>query len=178
MTDPRVVTLALEPDYLLLAPAPWRLVWASVCFPTRWSLEGKAGHGLAEIHAPVPGLNEELSHRIDRFFDRLRPGEGWRRANWGLSTNDHANQHPRLPYTPLSEQTPLDTVHVRVESQHLLKLPATGAVAFGIRILHFPLAQVVARRPSVVAGLIARLRTMPRAVAAYKGIPDDFWRRL
>ena len=176
-TNQRAVTLALEPDYLLMAPQPWRLAWASVCFPTRWSLKGKGGCPLAEIHSPVPGLNDALGRKIDRFFDRLVPGEGWGRANWGLSTNANANQHPRLPYTPLSCQTSLDTVFVRLESQHLLKLPATGAVAFGIRILHFALVEA-ARRTGIAAGLTTRLRTMPAEVAAYKGIPTDFWRRL
>jgi hypothetical protein len=173
----RAATLALEPDCILLADADWKLVWASVCFPTRWSLADKGLQPLSGIHAIVPGLNAELGRKIDVFFGRLEPGEGWGRANWGLSTNAARNQHPSLPYSPLSRQTLIEEVYVRVESQHLLKLPATGAIAFGIRILNFPLA-AVADHPDINAGLKERLRTMPGEVAAYKGIPGDFWLRL
>ena len=173
----RAVTLALEPDWLLLAAPDWRLVWASVCFPTRWSLAGKAGLPLPDIHAAVPRLNGELGRKIDVFFGRLPPGEGWSRANWGLSASVERNQHPTRPFTPLSEQTPDAAVSVRVESQDFCKLPQTGAIAFGIRILNFPLAGVK-DRPDIAAGLKSQLRTMPGEVADYKGIPADFWRRL
>ena len=173
----RAITLALEPDWLLLAPPDWRLVWASVCFPTRWSLVGKARLPLPDIHGSVPGLNEELARKIDVFFDRLTFTEGWARANWGLSTSAERNQHPSLPYTPLTSQTPVKTVFVRLESQCFVKLPVTGSVAFGIRILNFSLAEVM-ERPAIAAGLKEQLRTMPGEVAAYKGIPADFWRRV
>ena len=169
--------LALEPDWLLLADPDWRLVWASVCFPTRWSLAGKAGLPLPDIHAAVPGLNHELGRKIDVFFGRLRPGESWARANWGLSASGERNQHPSRPFTPLCERTPDAVVSVRVESQDFCKLPQTGAIAFGIRILNFPLPGV-RDRPGIAAGLKSQLRTMPGEVAAYKGIPADFWRRL
>ena len=173
----RAATLALEPDWLLLAAPDWRLVWASVCFPTRWSLAGKAGLPLPDIHAAVPGLNRELGRKIGVFFGRLPPGESWVRANWGLSASVERNQHPSRPFTPLSERTPDSAVSVRVESQDFCKLPQTGAIVFGIRILNFPLASVK-DRPDIAAGLKSQLRTMPGEVAAYKGIPTDFWRLL
>ena len=173
----RELTLRLEPDWLLIGAPDWRVEWASVCFPTRWSLEGKAGLPVTAIHAVVPGLNEQIGRHIQVFFDRLMPGEGWGRANWGLSTNDARNQHPSLPYAPLTNQTPVEQVWLRVESQHFCKLPETVAVLFGIRILHFALPEVMAKTGSV-AGLRERLRTMPIEVAAYKGVPVEFWRQL
>jgi hypothetical protein len=132
---------------------------------------------LPAIHAIVPGLNAELGRKIGVFFSRLGPGEGWGRANWGLSTTAERDQHPQKPYKPLSTQTPLNETYVRVESQHLLKLEGTGAIAFGIRILSFDLVSVL-DRPDVAAGLKEQLRTMPPEVSAYKGIPGDFWERL
>jgi hypothetical protein len=176
-TDNRAATSALEPDFILLVPGAWTMVWASVCFPTRWSLAGKGLQPIAGIHAIVPGLNAELGRKIDVFFARLEPGDGWSRANWGLSTSAERNQHPLRPYVLLANDTPLARVYLRVESQHLFKLPGTGAIAFGIRILNFPL-EAVAKEPGFVAGLTKRLRTMPAEVAAYKGIPAEFWRRL
>ncbi len=181
VSTPRTVfktaVLALEPDWLLLVPPDWRLVCASVCFPTRWSLVGKALQPLAEIHAIVPGLQQDLGRKIDVFFSRMKPGEGWGRANWGLSSTAERNQHPSRPYVPLASETPPANVYLRVESQNLCKLPGSGAMAFGIRILNFPLAEVVAHQP-IVEALKQQLRTMPGEIAAYKGIPANFWERL
>ncbi len=101
-------SLAVEPDYLLMVQRDgvWRLAWASVCFPTRWSLMGKGGQSLEEIHGVVPGLNGQVGQKIGTFFARLISGEGWGRANWGLATSARCNQHPALPYEPLTGATP------------------------------------------------------------------------
>ena len=173
----RTATLSLEPDYLLMAEPDWRLVWASVCAPTRWSLVGKAGLPLRAVHEIVPGLNEELGRKINAFFDRQTPGEGWGRANWGFTTSATRNQHPSLRYVPLNEATSIGTVFLRLEVQNLVRLQRTGGVVFGIRVSHFPLLDVL-RRPGIAVCLKEQLRTMPPVVAAYKGIPNDFWQRL
>lgn len=165
----RELTLRIEPDFLLLTPPDWTLAWASVCFPSRWSLEGKLRRPLPELHTPVPGLNAELGQKIATFFDRMVPGEGWTRANWGLSASAQRNQHPRLPMPTLTAMTPPEETFVRIEDQHLVKLPQTGAVAFGIRIFSFRLSDV-AHDPTVKAGLLEKLRTMPPEIANYKGL--------
>ena len=126
------MTLALEPDWLLLAAPDWRLVWASVCFPTRWSLAGKAGLPLPDIHAAVPRLNQELGRKIDVFFGRLPPGEGWTRANWACRRAWNATSIPPGRSRRSPSGRPTRRWSVRVESQDFCKLPQTGAIAFGI----------------------------------------------
>lgn len=163
------LSLAIEPDLLFVSPPHWTLEWANVCFPTRWSLEGKLHEPLGSIHAIVPALNVELGRKITTFFDRLEPGDGWQRANWGLSASTQRNQHPTRSFAKLTDQTPPEQVYVRVENQHFLKLPKTGAIAFGIRIATFRLSDL-AEQPSVRAGLAEQLRTMPGTVRNYKGI--------
>ena len=173
----RAIALALEPDVVLLSAPDACLTWASVCFPTRWSLEGKLGQPLTQIHSVVPRLNEELGRKVGQFFARMKPGEGWSRANWGLSASGALNQHPTRPHVELTAHTPPDAVFVRIEAQHLVRLPDTGAIAFGIRVVNFPLPAILAD-PDLAAGLRNQLRTMPADVAAYKGIPADYWQRL
>ena len=58
---------------------------------------------------------------------------------------------------------------MRVEDQHLLKLPISGAVVFGIRIASLPLAAAM-ENPEVRAGLKTKLRTMPPDIACYKDV--------
>ncbi len=163
------LSLALEPDLLIVQPPDWSLVWASVCFPSRWSLEDKARRPLTSIHKAVPGLNPDLGGKIAAFFARLPPGEGWRRANWGLSASTRRNQHPAENIAPLTAETALDRVAIRVEDQHLLKLPESGAIAFGIRIASFAWDTVM-RHPTIAPQLLDKLRTMPPEISLYKGL--------
>ena len=165
----RRLSLAVEPDLLFVQPPDWSLVWASVCFPSRWSLDGKTRRPLAEIHEAVPGLNPELGGKIATFFARLLPGEGWRRANWGLSASARRNQHPDEPVPPLTAGTAPDQIFIRIEDQHLLKLPQTGAIAFGIRIASFAWSEV-AREPTVAGPMLATLRSMSPELAQYKAV--------
>ncbi len=168
-TVTRMVSLRTEPDFLLLLPPDWTLAWASVCSPSRWSLENKLHRPLHEIHSVVPGLNAELGTKIATFFARLVPGEGWGRANWGLSASAKRNQHPDLPIPTLMSDATAEGLFIRVEDQHLLKLPRTGAVAFGIRVSSFRLSDIDGDE-RVLTGFQEKLRTMPAEVARYKSL--------
>ncbi len=167
----RRLSLAVESDLLFVQPPDWSLVWASVCFPSRWSLAGKARRPLAWIHDAVPELNQVLGDKIETFFTRLPLGEGWRRANWGLSASPQANQHPDETIPPLTTETAPDQIFIRVEDQHLLKLPETGAIAFGIRIRSFAW-EAVMRHEAIAARLLAKLRTMSPEIARYKAVAE------
>ncbi|HXG46575.1 MAG TPA: DUF3445 domain-containing protein, partial [Methylomirabilota bacterium] len=161
----------LEPDFLVLKPdreGTFRLVAGCVCFPSSWSLPEKMGRPLGEIHGVVPGLNASLGRSIDGFLSRLKPGTGWRRANWGLSRSPELNQNPERRLPRLDAAVRENEVWLRIEHQILTALP-TGGILFGIRIESRPLVQV--RREAGVAAALARaLRTMPEEVARYKGL--------
>ena len=167
----RRLSLALEPDVLLVQPPDWSLVWANVCFPSRWSLEGKALRPLSWIHGVVPDLNAELGSKIEAFFTRMNPGEGWRRANWGLSASCQRDQHPDESIPALTAASPSEQIYVRVEDQHLLKLPETGVIAFGLRIASFAWS-AVRQNHAIAASLLDQLRSMSPEIARYKAIID------
>ncbi len=149
-------------------------------FRRRWSLEGKLHEPVTEIHGVVPALNAQLGRQIALFFERLAPGgadSGWRRTNWGLAASAARNQHPSLALPRIPASARPDDLFLRLENQHFMKLPDSGAIAFGIRIATHRLAEIIAR-PEIRAGLRERLRTMPEAISDYKGIPPDLWRAL
>jgi hypothetical protein len=88
---------AWEPDFLLLSPDTTRrnvLRAGCVCFPSNWAPEEKIGLGLESIQSAVPGLNNTIGTKIHQFLGRLRPGAGWFRSNWGISSSPELNQHP------------------------------------------------------------------------------------
>ena len=99
----------VQEDLCLMRRAPgetvYRLVGASLCFPTRWRLAQKMGQSVRDIHAPVPGYDTQLASTMDRFFDRLRTGptlrEGIRdcapQPPFSLHTTSASNGSSRRP---------------------------------------------------------------------------------
>ena len=161
-----------EADFLLMKPddeGVFRLHGGCVCFPSHWDLGEKLGRTMAEIHTPVPGLNETLGRQIDGFLTRIIPGISWERANWGLCRSPELNLHPSRALPRLDESVSLDEVFFRLEEQSLVALPGTRGILFGIRLVIRPLGEIKAD-PAARAGMIRALRTMPGTMAAYKGI--------
>lgn len=173
-TEARLFALgvAWEPDFVLLSPGGddvHTLIAGVVCFPSSWALGEKLGRPLGEVHAPVPGLNGSLGKQIDLFLRKLRPGEFWRRENWGLSRDAELNRHPDRGRPRLEEQVTADQVWIRLEHQLLTRLPRSGAVLFGIRVQVLPLARVLAE-PAAARRMASQLASLSEAAAAYKGV--------
>ena len=162
----------LEPDFLLLtagADSRIRLCGGCVCFPSSWSLAEKLGQPIEFIHDVVPGLNAQIGPQIRSFLDKLKPGLAWGRTNWGLSRSSELNQHPERRLPRIDQSASVDQIWLRIEHQALAALPGNGGILFGIRISMHPLAAVRAD-PIAARRLQRALRTMPEAVARYKGL--------
>lgn len=161
-----------EADYLLLKPdqdGVFRLYAGCLCFPSHWALNDKIGRSMAEIHVPVPGLNETLGKQIDGFLNRIKPGISWERENWGLSRTPELNLHPERNSPRLDETVELDEVWFRLEQQSLVALPSSGGILFGIKIVQFRMDEIMAEA-APRQGMIRALQTMPEPMAQYKGI--------
>ena len=161
-----------EADFLLMKPddhGVFRLYGGCLCFPSHWDLGEKLGRPMADIHAPVPGLNEQLGRQIDGFLRRIKPGISWERVNWGLSRTGELNLHPSRRLPRLDSGVTLDEVWLRIEEQSLVALPESGGILFGIRLVIHPLRRVKSD-PAARQGMIRALRTMPEPMARYKGI--------
>ena len=170
-------------DLVMMVERDGRLVVGagSVCFPNRWDLRSKLGRTLAEVHAPVARLNDQLGPAIDAFLARLRPDRAYWRLGWGIIDTDD-------PYTPLDGTggaRPVaprpEQLYVRVERETLRRFPATRCVLFTIRTYLAPL-RAVAAEPSAAQRLAAAVGTMPDDVRGYKDLQelgDDvvFWLR-
>ncbi len=161
-----------EPDIVWMHPdhaGTHRLAGGVVCFPSAWALREKLGRTMAEVHAPVPGLNAELGRQIDTFLQKMTPDAVWRRENWSLSRDGALNHHPSHHRPRLDETITLDEVWLRLEHQLLMKLPLSGSVLFGIRVGVVPLREVMTD-PVATARLARLVRTMSGEAAAYKGL--------
>ena len=165
----------LQEDLCLMAPddGSWRLVAATLCFPSRCRLADKLGRPMAAIHGPVPGFNDRLARPVDRFFDRVEAGQLYMRLNWSVIDDPALFQPTGHGRTGLNAAITADNVGemawLRVERQTFVRLPASGALVFGIRTIVDPLAAIAAR-PDLAAALRATLADMPDDMRRYKSM--------
>jgi dimethylamine monooxygenase subunit A len=151
---------AIQEDLCLMVrhDGAWHLEAACLCFPSMWSLAEKIGRPAAQVHAPVAHYAEELSARVDTFFDRLAPDRLVRRRNLSLWPCC-------LLWVPTSTLAPVlwdragpgPRLWLRSERQTLRRLPGSGAILFTIRVQMAHLS-VLALRPRRAGELAAWLR--------------------
>ena len=161
----------LQPD---AASGEYRLSGAVLCFPSRWSLAEKLGRPLTAIHAPVPDYDATLARRVNRVFETLRPGRGLWRVNWLV----HPSDEPHLPggkADDIAAGHACERLHLRTERQTLIRLPETGAVAFGIKTSICPLEALT---PEQAAALARELAALDAAAIAYRSGGDIHARAL
>lgn len=148
-----------------------------VTFAADWSMGFDVGMRFLEIHGPVPRVHaERIITRAQQFIMRLQPGEAYRRTNWTLtidrrldtSTERYPEWGPDRSAIATDPALP-DRLHLRVEVQHLIRLPRSGAILFLIRSYLASLRELAAV-PEWRARLGAVLRELPEDMAEYKGI--------
>ncbi len=156
VADDLLILQQLDGQYALTA--------ASLACPSAWRLEEKFGQPLALIHAPIPGFDTELTPRVTRFFNHLKPQQPVQRLNWSLQTTTGLCQREPRTLAPDAD-TPL---FYRCERQTLRRLPGSGAVVFTIRVYVHPLETLLAFE-GAGAALFAAVDTTPPDMARYKG---------
>lgn len=160
--------MQVEPD-----SGHYRLVGASVCFPTRWRLADKIGDTVGLIHAPVPGYEAQLSSTMDRFFARLKSERPVWRVNWSVVDDPalflpkgHGRRERDRGITP---ENAGEKLWLRLERQTLRRLPHTQDVLFTIRVYVHPL-HTLAARSERAAALAAAIRALPPDLQTYKSV--------
>jgi hypothetical protein len=166
------------PDDVVLLDCREDRVWVDaglVTFPGDWSIRFTAGMSLAEIHGPVPRVHAMgVVGRAEALIRGLETGEPYRRLNWAighdgiLDTSLEAAPGWAPRRAELLAAGEYGRLDLRVEVQHLVRLPLTGAVAFLIRTYPLPLAEL-RRVPEWAARLAGVLAELPEDMAAYKG---------
>ncbi len=173
--------LMVQEDLVLMRHSPygWRLVAASLCFPSAWKLHEKFGKPLHEIHQPVPGFGEGTRNAglIDRMFDNLRVEQPVIRWNWSLY-GDAELYHPASDNKMKNRfgEGKIDgRVIMRLERQTLRKLPKSGDILFTIRIYNNPIEVLKnhAAGAELAQAIMAQLSAMTPEQLDYKGLLDE-----
>ncbi|MEU0496017.1 DUF3445 domain-containing protein [Mycobacterium sp. NPDC006124] len=149
-----------------------------VSFAAAWSFGFDVGMEFLDVHGPVPRLRESgVITRAREFILRLQPGEAYRRTNWSMAMSPRLDTSlERYPdwvadreVAACADDDPFGRlVHLRVEVQHLIGLPESGAVCFLIRTYLLSLEQLATVEPwrRRAAAVLAEL---PEDLADYKG---------
>lgn len=181
-TDPlRYIGSQIQEDLVLLDQRHDDLFLDAglVTFAADWSLTFDVGMRFLEIHGPVPRIHETgVISRAHQVLLRLTPEESVRRTNWTMTVGrrlDTATEvYPqwgpdRAAAAELDEDEFGRVMQLRVEVQHLRRLPQSGAVLFLIRTYLISLAElaVVPEWGRRLAGVLSEL---PPDMADYKGL--------
>ena len=142
----------------------YRLVAASLCSPTGWRLEEKLGATMAEVHGPIPRLNDEIGDQIDRFFTRLPTDRFTQRFNWSLMPHPYLMSRDEWQVDSASDQ-----LWYRAERQSLRRLPRSGAIAFTIRVHICDLTALLPIK-GALESLWSAVETAPDDLRRYKGL--------
>jgi hypothetical protein len=150
-----------------------------VTFAADWSFGFDVGMTFLEIHGPVPRIRDTgVITRAHEFLKGLQPMQMYRRTNWSMTvgrrldvaTETYPDWGPdRLMIQSVDDETFGRLLHLRVEVQHLIRLPDSGAIMFLIRTYLLPLADL-ATVPSWRLRTAAVLAELPEDMASYKGI--------
>lgn len=148
-----------------------------VTFAADWCLGFDVGMRFAEIHGPVPRVHEErIVSRAEQFLMHLQPGEKFRRTNWSMTVDRRLDTstdvYPEWGRDRrLIEDDPsfAERMHLRVEVQHLIRLPTSGAILFLVRTYLISLAEI-ATVPAWRERVGRVLEELPEDMAEYKGL--------
>jgi dimethylamine monooxygenase subunit A len=180
-TDPLTWIGCQVPDDVLMVSDRGGRLWfdaALVTWAAAWSVKFDVGMHLDEIHGPVPRLNEQgVTSRATQFMRSLTSDVVYRRVNWTFSAHGSPRRDISLETKPdwdadiprLIRDGDWSRLHLRIELEHLTRLPLTGTLTFNIRTYMAPLGEI-ALIPEWRDQLAAVLAELPEDIAGYKGI--------
>lgn len=175
--EPALLTASklVQEDLVIMRSGPdgYRLVAASVCFPSSWRLSEKIGRSMSGIHAGVPDFNgARMGQVVARLFENLTTDQLVCRFNWSIypDANLHHPMPEGIPFTVTDET--LARLFLRVERQTLRRLAGSGDILFTIRIHHDPLAMLAEQddRKRIASDLRGQLLKLTEDQLDYKGM--------
>ncbi|WP_332667239.1 heme-dependent oxidative N-demethylase family protein [Aeromicrobium sp.] len=169
-------------DLLLVVERDGRLYFdaGAVTFAAAWSVSFDVGMDMYEIHSPVPGLTRDgITARAEQFLMRLPADKVYRRVNWTLSASGSRKLDVSLEELPewgtdvpvLVRDGRWGDLQLRIEVEHFIRLPMTGAVTFNIRT-HMASLDEIKVIPTWARQLATVIEELPEDLATYKGFAD------
>ena len=104
---------------------------AILCFPSSWSLEEQFLQPLSIIHGPIQSYDKDVTRRVQRLFDGIKPQKPlWRFNELYYDAPDLFQPRKTANRRPILKGT--DRRFLRSERQVLFRLPRSNSVIFSI----------------------------------------------
>ncbi|KAI9047428.1 hypothetical protein LZ554_008872 [Drepanopeziza brunnea f. sp. 'monogermtubi'] len=154
ITTMKYLATLVDEDFIFLLPSEsgYTMQGYLICFSSGFLSAtdgaGMIGKSLSEIHREVPGYQELLRSKMERWTERMKPGTFWRRCNWTITMNGKLrnevgeNQVYATDAHATSVKLNLSQAHLRTELQIVQKLPQTGAILFTYKTYVYPLSDI------------------------------------
>ena len=165
-------------DLILMVERDGRMYFeaGAVTFAAGWAATFDVGMNMYEIHQPVPRMTATgMTARAEQFLRNVTTEQPFRRINWSF-----ANSPTRTFDISLERLTEWGThlpaalrdgnvadMQFRIEVEHFIRLPASGAVTFNIRSHMASLAEI-RTVPAWSYQLANVLEELPDDMASYK----------
>ena len=156
-----IIMKQIEEDYHLES--------ASLCAPTRWSLQDKFRESLSKIHKEVPGYEQKIGKRVDSIFSNLPDGKIFEWFNWSIFDS------PEL-FQPINSKTLVEIrdlspqeLFIRVERQTIRRLEQSKSVLFTVRVHVDPITAILDSKRSI-EDLITAISNLDLDMKNYKVI--------
>ena len=134
---------------------------ASNAYTSSGRIVSCVGQDMRYAHDQVPGLNEQLGPRIDRVLGHVRNGAPVVRFNWLITAIANRLYPQGSHHSSATEEVAQalardyaragDLLFARTEQQTFVRLPKTGALAFGIHTYSDPLSSLACDAESLAA---------------------------
>lgn len=179
--DPlRFIAEQVQEDVILLDQRGGALYVDAIAstFSGMWSNTFTLGMSFDEIHGPAPRIHDSgLVDRTERFLMGLQPGDDYRRVSWAIADGRYDMSLEGYPDWPIDrwasirERGAYGEAVVRIEVQHTIRLPSSGALLFLIKAHMCPLDDV-AGVPEWLDQLTAVVEELPPDLVHDKGFHD------
>ena len=166
-----LASLLVQEDLIIMKQIEedYHLESASLCAPTRWSLQDKYRESLSKIHKEVPGYEQKIGKRVDSIFSNLPDDKIFERFNWSIFDS------PEL-FQPINSKTLVEIqnlrpqeLFIRVERQTIRRLEQSKSVLFTVRVHVDPITVILDSKRSI-EDLITAISNLDLDMKNYKVI--------
>ena len=166
-----LASLLVQEDLILMQPTGdiFKLEAASLCAPTRWSLQEKFQQSLSDIHAEVPGYKERIDSRVNKIFSNMPNDKIFERFNWSIFDS------PEL-FQPISSKSLVEIenilpneLYLRVERQSIRRLNESKTILFTVRVHVDPISSILTDK-YLILDLLKALQNLDDEMKVYKVI--------
>ncbi len=166
-----LASLLVQEDLIIMKQIEedYHLESASLCAPTRWSLQDKYRESLSKIHKEVPGYEQKIGKRVDSIFSNLPDDKIFERFNWSIFDS------PEL-FQPINSKTLVEIqdlrpqeLFIRVERQTIRRLEQSKSVLFTVRVHVDPITAILDSKRSI-EDLITAISNLDLDMKNYKVI--------